>query len=66
MAWHKQGESYLRVCEGSVSKREMIGKSCSRLAGREQFGGPDQLQVTRLVSTLGVRADDAERKNKKQ
>jgi len=35
MAWHKQGESYLGVCEGSVSKREMIGKSCSRLAGRE-------------------------------
>ncbi len=33
---------------------------------REQFGGPDQLQVTWLVSTLGVRADDAERKNKKQ
>ena len=66
MAWHKQGESYLGVCEGSVSKREMIGKSCSRLAGREQFGGPDQLQVTRLVSTLGVRADDAERKDKTQ
>ena len=44
----------------------MIGKSCSRLAGREQFDGPDQLQVTRLVSTLGVRADDAERKDKTQ